>query len=175
MRASGTEVPDPKVALADLRGTGNFRCLRCAIKGIVAIRKRKYYVLCLDNERKAGGRGLATGIRARDIKGGNARLGRNTREHQAARSTGELEPVGELRLIPCVLVRSLAARGPGNRCEVRAVGARCRQQVAVKHKGVPRHDGGGDTITVRLPLSIKVALSNAAEILAGLLVIEVRE
>ena len=126
LRASGTEVPDPKVALADLRGTGNFRRLRCAIKGIVAIRKRKYYVLCLDNERKAGSRGLATSIRARDIKGGNARLGRDARERQTARCTGKLEPVGELRLIPCVLVRSLAARGPGNRGDVRAVRTRCR-------------------------------------------------
>ena len=175
LRTSASVVPDLQVALTDLGSTGNFGRLRRAVKGKVAIRKRKLYALCLDNERKAGGHGLATGIRARNIEGGNARLGRNTRERQTARSTGELEPVGELRLIPCVLVRSLAARGPDNRGDVRTVGARCRQQVAVKRKGVPGNDGDGGAITVRLLLSIKVALSDAAEILAGLLVIEVRE
>ena len=175
LRTSASVVPDLQVTLADLGSTGNFGGLRRAIKGKVAIRKRKLYALCLDSERKAGGHGLATGIRARNIEGGNARLGRNTRERQTARSTGELEPVGELRLIPCVLVRSLAARGPGNRGDVRAVRTRCRQQATVKHKGVPGNDGDGDAITVRLLLSTKVALSDAAEILAGQLVVEVRE
>ena len=175
MRTSASVVPDLQVTLADLGSTGNFGGLRRAIKGKVAIRKRKLYALCLDSERKAGGHGLATGIRARNIEGENARLGRNTRERQTARSTGELEPVGELRLIPCVLVRSLAARGPGNRGDVSAVRTRCRQQATVKHKGVPGNDGDGDAITVRLLLSTKVALSDAAEILAGQLVVEVRE
>ena len=74
MRASGSVVFNLEIALADLGSTGNFGRLRRATVGKVAIRKRKLYTLRLDNERKAGGRGLAAGIRARDIEGGNARL-----------------------------------------------------------------------------------------------------
>ena len=50
---------------------------------------------------------------------------------------------------------------------------RRRQQAAVEHKGIPRHNGHDSTIAVRLRLSAKVALSDAAEILAGAIVIEV--
>ena len=74
LRASGPVVLNLEIALADLRSTGNFGRLRRAIKGKVAIRKRKLYALRLDNERKVGSRGLAAGIRARDIEGGNARF-----------------------------------------------------------------------------------------------------
>ena len=55
------------------------------------------------------------------------------------------------------------------------MGARCRQHVAIEHKGIPGNDGDGSTITVRLLLSAKVVLRDAAEVLACPLVIEVRE
>ena len=50
---------------------------------------------------------------------------------------------------------------------------RRRQQAAVEHKGIPGHNGHDSAIAVRLSLSAKVALSDAAEILAGAIVIEV--
>ena len=175
MRASGPVVFNLEITLADLRSTGNFGRLRRTTVGKVAIRKRKLYTLRLDNERKVGSRGLAAGIRARNIEGRNTRLGRNTRECQTARSTGELEPVREPCLIPRVLVRSLASRGPGNRGEVSTVRARRRQQVTIEYEGVPGHNRDGDMITVCLLHSTKVALRDAAEVLAGLFVIEIFE
>ena len=175
MRASGPVVFNLEIALADLGSTGYFGRLRRTTVGKVAIRKRKLYTLRLDNERKVGSRGLAAGIRARNIEGRNTRLGRNTRECQTARSTGELEPVRELCLIPRVLVRSFAARGPGNRCAISIMRTRRRQHVAVEHEGIPRHDGNDGMVTIRLHLGAKVALRDAAEVLACSLVIEVRE
>ena len=52
---------------------------------------------------------------------------------------------------------------------------RRQQHVAVKHEGVPRHNGNDGMVTVRLHLGTEIALSDAAEVLAGLLIIEVRE
>ena len=50
---------------------------------------------------------------------------------------------------------------------------RRRQQAAVEHKGIPGHNGHDSTIAVCLRLSAKVALSDAAEVFAGAIVIEV--
>ena len=88
LRASGPVVLNLEIALADLGSTVYFGRLRRAVVGKVAIRKRERHALCLNNEREAGGHGLAPGVRTRDIKGRNARLGWSARERQPTRSTG---------------------------------------------------------------------------------------
>ena len=50
---------------------------------------------------------------------------------------------------------------------------RRRQQAAIEHKGIPGHNGHDSAIAVCLRLSAKVALSDAAEVFAGAIVIEV--
>ena len=121
MRAARPVIPDPQVTFAGLGNPRDLRRLSITAIDEVAALKCKLDPLRLNDQNEVRGHGLAMSVLARDVKGRHPGLGRGARERQTARRAGELKPVGELSVVPRVLVRSFATRGTRNRRAIRAM------------------------------------------------------
>ena len=175
MRALDSVVPDLKIALATHRHAGHPGRLGSAVEHEIGIFKGELRALCRDHDRNMGDRDRTARIGARQIKGKHSGLRGGARERQTIRAPGQFEPRGDLIVVPRVPIRTLSARGARDLCTIFGVRRGRRQQAALKHQGIPRHDGNHGTIGFRLRLGAQVALGNAAEILTCLLVLEFLE